>query len=445
MIKSDPLSRPEPIPLAELAPRLAGEFGKSIAVCRSQLDNGLRILSVKSPSSPILATQIHVAAGNRDVVKGLTGLAHCVEHMMFKTPNMDYDQEVESLGGACNAYTMQDTTSYVCESLAVALPEILELESTRFIDPLIEEDALASELEVILEERLQSVENSPTGLFSERMFAEAFPDHPYGWSILGSPEDLRQTRPEHCREFIREFYTAKRMVLAVAGPLDHSEIHALAERHLGKLSVGTDPNRRFNRPALGPRIAKSEITLRTKAELSATAFLGLLPGTQDLATARDLAAAELLGVILGWGDSSRLIQKLVFEEQIALDVEVGLQDYELGSLLLIDARSTEPGSPAPLRRRIREEIELLAHQTVSIHELEKAKTILATDYIRLLKSSSNRAELMGTIELAYPSTAGGFLARECFFDIQPQDIQGMARNLLAQNSSVVVDLEATNG
>lgn len=438
---SDQAIPPMKTTLEALSPRLARGFGQKIGVGWSPLPNGVLVIASTCDSSPLASVQVHLRAGNRDVPQDRTGLAHCVEHMMFKIPGLSLDETIEDLGGSSNAYTTFDSTCYWSDAFSTAVPELLALEARRFSHPGVDPKDLASEIDVILEERLQTVDNSPLGRVSEEIYSRSFDGHPYAWPILGHPADLERTEASDCLSYIQTQYAAPRLVLVLSSPLPFERVLELAGNTLGSLPTSSEsPPPRFDRRAAPSRY--SETSVNGPAELSSVSLATVLTSPSQPAGVRECAAAELLAVLLAWGESSRLVELLIHEKNLAYDVTASLEEYELGSLFLIEARAPDRRDPRELRDAILSCLDEIGSEPISENELGRARDVLATESLRTFKTHSSRAEFLGGLQLLYGDLHRGFAAAEAFWDIRVEEISEVAKKIADRSRNVTVLLQA---
>src|SRR3989441_3037104 len=190
-------------------------------VVAETLDNGLRVLLLEDHRSPIVSFQVWYRVGSRNEQRGATGIAHFLEHMMFKgTPTRgptQFARLVEENGGQDNAFTSQDVTSYFVDIAADKLGLVVELEADRMQHLLLDAKQIASEREVVIEERRTRTEDDPGGVLGEEVSSIAFKAHPYGYPIIGWMEDIKRITPAEIRAFYRTYYTPNNAVVVAVG------------------------------------------------------------------------------------------------------------------------------------------------------------------------------------------------------------------------------------
>src|SRR5215471_17728306 len=214
-------------------------------VAEATLENGLRVLILEDRRNPLVSVQVWYRVGSRDERPGATGLAHFLEHMMFKGtpthPKGTYSRIVESNGGHDNAFTTQDTTSYFVNIAADKVDEVLQLEADRMRNLLLDPAEIDSERQVVMEERRMRTEDSPDGLVSEGMNSLAFKAHPYRWPIIGWMEDIKRINPTELRAFYDTYYQPNNALLVVVGDVTAATLMARIRELFGQIPRGPDP------------------------------------------------------------------------------------------------------------------------------------------------------------------------------------------------------------
>src|SRR5512132_2517064 len=201
-----------------LAPSEAPAADRVVA---ATLDNGLRVLLLEDHRSPIVSFQVWYRVGSRNEARGLTGIAHFLEHLMFKgTPRFgpkEFARLVEQNGGQDNAFTSQDVTSYYVNIAAEKIDLVIELEADRMQNLLLDPKEIASEREVVIEERRTRSEDDPGGFLGEEVSSIAFKAHPYGCPIIGWMEDIKRITPAEIRAFYKTYYVPNNAIVVAVG------------------------------------------------------------------------------------------------------------------------------------------------------------------------------------------------------------------------------------
>src|SRR5512132_486135 len=232
------------IVLFALAAGSAGAQGADRVVAAT-LDNGLRVLLLEDHRSPIVSFQVWYRVGSRDEQRGATGIAHFLEHMMFKgTPTRgpkQFARLVEENGGQDNAFTSQDVTSYFVDIAADKLDLVIELEADRMQHLLLDAKQIASERQVVIEERRTRTEDDPGGFLGEEVSSIAFKAHPYGYPIIGWMEDIRRITPAEIRAFYRTYYVPNNAIVVAVGDFKTPAVMEKIQKTFGRIPRGRTP------------------------------------------------------------------------------------------------------------------------------------------------------------------------------------------------------------
>ena len=382
--------------LAAAAPR-AGLSAQDVSIPHEvfRLDNGLTFLVNEDPSIPVVAVDVwyHVGSGYEDV--GRTGFAHLFEHVMFEgsanVPEGDFDNLLEAAGAVNNGSTNTDRTNYyeILPSNALELALWLEADRMGGLLETMDPGKLDIQRDVVKNERRQSYENRPYGMFFPTAVEALYPaGHPYSWPTIGSMEDLGAASLEDVEAFFRRFYAPNNAVVAVSGDVRAEEVRALAERYFAWIPQG-DPVQRpdLPRPSLESR---RYITLEDRVTLPQVNLMWRTPP----ALSEDDAALQALAEILTSGKNSRLYRRLVYEEQVAQDVSSFNWSKLLSGDFFVTVTGREDQSLQALESAVVEEVARLAREGPTAEELERVVNGIETDFVAGLETAIGRAEQM---------------------------------------------------
>jgi len=373
--------------------------GSPIAVqapTRYVLHNGVRVLIQEYPSSEVVAVQLWVRAGGRDEAPTELGLAHYLEHMLFKgtttRPKGFVNRDVEGVGGYINAATSLDWTYYhvvMPASRAVASVEMLADIS---VNSSLDETELELEKKVVLEE-MRRTEDTPPRFLAFQLYQMVFDGHPYGRPVLGTPEIIQKLTRNTLLSFYRHHYVPESFTLVVVGPVDKAAILAAAERTLGRLPrSGLQRLPQSTPPGLAPKRNETPrpVTL---------AYLGMAwPGPKiDHA---DTPAVELLASILGQSRSSRLPQSLRERQALVNSIGSDYTPYEAGGVIMVTAR-LESANLARAEVETLSEIRRVRDQGVTDDELRRAITRAEAEHAFRSETADGRARLFGHAETVW--------------------------------------------
>jgi zinc protease len=378
------------------------------AVLATTLDNGLRVLLLEDRRSPIVTVQMWYRVGSRNEARGATGIAHFLEHLMFRGtarygPGV-FARLVERNGGQNNAFTSQDVTSYYVNLAAERLDLVLELEADRMQNLQIDPKIVTAEREVVIEERRTRTEDDPGGALGEEVSATAFRAHPYGQPIIGWPTDLTRITPEEIRAFYRTYYVPNNAILVMVGDFTAAEALAKVKAAFGAIPRGADPP-----PVLAvepPQNSERRVTVQRPAELPIV-YLGYPVPNQKSA---DAPALEVLSVILSGGRASRLYQDLVHERQLALEAGGDYSYFSIDPNLFWFWATPLPGQSAEtLEKELLAHMERLRREPVSEVELTRAKNQIESSFVFQDDSIHRRASLLARFELI-----GGYALKDAY-------------------------------
>jgi zinc protease len=374
------------------------------------LANGLEVVVVPDRRAPVVTHMVWYKVGAADETPGKSGLAHFLEHLMFKgtakNPMGRFSQAVAAVGGQENAFTSQDYTGYFQRVARENLKDMMEYEADRMTGLVLTDAAVIPELKVVLEEYNQRVGNNPRARLSEQIDAALYLNHPYGRPIIGWRHEIEALNREDALAFYKRFYTPNNAVLVIAGDVTTDEVRALAEQTYAKVPKVTEIAPR-SRPQEPQPAAVRRVTLADPRVAQPSMSRAYLVPSSSSAKPGESEALEVLGFILGHGNTSRLYRKLVEES----GVSVGAGGYYSGSAL--DATqfavygSPKPGVTLPqLEDAIDGVIDNLLANGVTADEVERASSRLVAESIYAQDNQSTMARWYGAA-----LTSGGSVER----------------------------------
>jgi len=287
------------------------------------LDNGLDVVVIEDHRAPVVTQMLWYRAGSADETPGVSGVAHFLEHLLFKgTKTMEpgeFSATVARNGGSDNAFTSYDYTAYFQRIAADRLDLIMRMESDRMTNLQLDEADILTERDVIIEERNQRVENSPGALFREQKNAMQYLNHRYGVPIIGWRHEMEALDLDAALDYYRTFYAPNNAILIVAGDVTPENVRTLAETHYGPIAANPDLPERV-RPQEPPQLAERRITMRDARVSQPYVTRSYLAPERDSGAQEKAAALTLLADILGGGQTSLLAEKLQFQIQTAVQV-----------------------------------------------------------------------------------------------------------------------------
>ncbi len=410
-----------------------------------KLDNGLHVIVQEDHRSPVVVSQVWYRAGSLDEVNGKTGVAHLLEHMMFKGTKKvaagQFSRLVAAAGGRENAFTGADYTCYYQQLEKSQLPLSMKLESDRMANLQLSKDEFSKEIKVVMEERRWRTEDKPQSKVNEQFQAVAYNAHPYGRPVVGWMNDLENMTVDDAREWYNNWYAPNNAVLVVVGDVNTDDVLKLAKQYFGPLKARPLPERK---PQTEPaQVGERRLIVKAPAKLPLVMMGYHVPALNDPATDWEPYALEILAGVLDGNPSARLNQNLVRQSQIAVDVGAGYDLIARGreSLFELQGAPSEGKTAAEIEAALLGQIELIKDKGVTADELDrvKAQVIAADVYQR--DSMFYQGMQIGQLEIAgfswrilkdYPARLKA---------VTPQQVQAVARKYLIKDNLTVATLD----
>ncbi len=300
-------------------PAQAGEAGATFGAETFTLSNGMRVVVVSNHRAPVVHHAVWYRVGAADEPPGKSGIAHMLEHLMFKgTPTVpagEFSKIVSRNGGNDNAFTAQDYTGYFQNIARDRLEMVMEMEADRMVNLDFGDEDFLTERQVVLEERRSRTDNRPRAQFSEQLSAAQYLSHPYGLPVIGWEHEIRAYTAEDSRVFYSRHYAPNNAILVVVGDITADELRAMAERIYGPIAAKPIPERA--RPTEPPQRAARVVEMADPRVASVEWSRSYLAPSYRTGDPAVIAAMEVLSQILGGGTTSRLYQALVVDQKIA--------------------------------------------------------------------------------------------------------------------------------
>ncbi|MCC6276442.1 MAG: insulinase family protein [Oligoflexia bacterium] len=419
------------------------ELGKlRFPVERKVLSNGLTILVHEDHTVPTVSFHIWYRVGSRDEDRKYTGIAHLFEHMMFKKAKRypgNAEKILQANGITNNAFTNYDYTGYFEDLPPQKLELVMDFESDRLENLVIDEETFKSEREVVKEERRFRVDNSVQGVLWENLWSTAFTKHPYSWPVIGWMEDLNRIDVERCRKFFKEHYTATNAVMVVVGDVKASKVFTLADKYFGSLPK-VDHKRDEFKPEPPQQSEKIKtVKLESKADQVVVAYR---IGKQGEPSSFNL---DVLSNILSEGDSSRLFKRLVYHDQSAVRVSGGSitpMDPGLFAVFVELKPGVKAESVLPV---ITSEIEKAALEEVKKEEVEKARNQLVKSWVSSIKTAHGKARGLALNEVVTGSYETLFDDLKKYQEVNPKSILKSAQQFLKKDNRTVIIVKPKKG
>ena len=407
-------------------------------ITTASLDNGLEIVVIEDHRAPVVVHMLWYRAGAADEPPGKSGIAHFLEHLLFKATDKvesgAFSRIVEENGGSDNAFTNQDYTGYFQRVASDRLDLMMELEADRMRNLRLTEEDIVTERDVIIEERNQRTENSPGVLFSEQRNAAQYLNHPYGIPVIGWRHEMVDLGLEDALDFYRTHYAPNNAILIVAGDVTPEEVQRLAEIHYGPLQPTIDLPKR-KRPQEPPQTSARRLVFEDARVAQPYVLRTYLAQERDSGDQRPAAALVLLAELLGGsGVTSFLGERLQFDTQNAVWTSafysgVSLDDTTFGFVIVPpEGRSLEEAEAD-----LDESIVAYLQEGVDSEALDRIKMQIRASEIYSDDSTQRLARRYGAA-----MTAGLTIA-----DIQawPEVLQSITEDEIMEAARTVFDMK----
>ena len=405
--------------------------------------NGLRLVFLRDTTAPIFSYQTWFRVGSRNEHPGRTGMAHFFEHLMFgETETLgpgQLDRMIEETGGDNNAATWTDWTFYRTSLPARDLKLAVRIESERMQRLVLDDTQIESEREVVVNERLERVEDDVDGFLDEHLFALAFQVHPYRWPTIGWMKDIRALAKDDIHDFYRRYYAPDRATLVVVGDVDETELLNLVDDHYGSMSAG-DLSTSAPDPTLPPEPAQmSERIQRYAKPVHADRMLvGYKAPPQHHP---DWPVLEFISALLCGGPSSRLYRRLVVDTEMATSTDTATMPFADPSLFRIAINITREHRAEAALAELDRVLAALRDQPVPTDELNKIKNCVETDFWAALEDSDGQAEALGHYESTLGDFRNLFVIADRLAAVTSAEIQRVARTYLIPTQRTIIIAE----
>lgn len=411
-------------------------FNKNFPIEKYLLSNGLKVIIMEDHSAPVFSYHTWFQVGSRNEKKGTTGIAHLFEHLMFKetknTKEGEFDRILEEQGGKINAATYVDWTFYRESLPKEAFDLIPNLEADRMQHMILSQEQLDAEREVVVNERLMRVDNSPQGSMYESLYQHAFTTHPYHWPVIGWMEDIKNIKREDCLNFYNTYYAPNNATIVVVGDVETKNVLEKIEKAYGNIPASTIPEQKL---PTEPN-QKAEKIIELQKEISSEKFIMgyRTPNAQH----PDYAALEIAHCILFDGKSARLQKILVNEKELATQTGGWVNQTKDPALYVIDVTMNPGKSIEDALKIIDEQIEQLIAHKVTQEELEKAKNRIETSFWSHFRTVDDKAESLGFHETVSLDFKRFFQEVPSLMKVTADDVQKAAKTyLIKQNRTIV--------
>ncbi len=412
----------------------------NIEVARYTLGNGMQLVVIPDRRAPVVTQMVWYKVGAADEPQGKAGIAHFLEHLMFKgteeVPAGEFSRIVRRHGGEDNAFTSQDFTAFYQRIAKDRLDLVMGLEADRMHNLKLTDDAVLPEREVIKEERRQRTDNDPANRLGEQLDAALYLAHPYGKPVIGWMSEMAQLNRDDAVAFYRQHYTPANAVLIIAGDVIPTEVKALAEKHFGVLSNTAPPQPRARTSEPEP-VASRRVTLADPRVATPLVQRSYLAPSYHTAKPGEAEALEVLAEVLGGNATSRLYRSLVVNQQVAAQAGANYSGENLDSgSFVIYATPVPGGSNDAAESALDAELNRLARDGTTEEEVARAKNRLLADTVYSLDSQFRLAYLFGSALTSGRTVEDVLGWDERVRKVTKEDVDKVARAVLQLNRSV---------
>lgn len=397
-------------------------------VRRYRLASGLGVILFADPSAPIVSYQTWFGVGSRHEKPGRTGIAHLFEHLMFGPTKTfgagQLDRLIEESGGDTNAATWVDWTFYRCSVPAPKIDLCARIESDRLVSLILDADALATEREVVIHERMQRVDDDVDGFLDEKLCRLAYGDHPYGHPTIGWMEDIRAIDVSDLHAFYRQYYAPNNATLVIAGDINEREVLELVGELYGDIPASQIPTEKSPPSCPTPPQAVVSFPKPIPAPRMAVGFVGV---GQDHP---DWPVLDVIAAVLCGAPSARLYREAVIEHELCSEIVSGIAPFSRPALFRVDASLRRGVTAEAVLALLDAQCETLSREPLGNAELDKVKSVLETNFWLELSSLDGKAEAIGHFETTLGDFSRLWTLAERIRSVTAEDVMRVAATYL---------------
>ena len=416
------------------------------------LKNGMTLIVKVDPRAPTAVHMLWVRVGSMDEVDGVSGVAHVLEHMLFKgtakVKQGEFSRRVAALGGRENAFTNKDYTGYYQQIPAKRLAEVMALEADRFANNQWPDIEFTKEIEVVKEERRMRTEDSPRMLMYEQLYATQFVASPYRRPVIGWMNDLDAMTPQDARDFYRRWYVPANAAIVVVGDVDVTEVKRLAESTYGQIPPGVVPARKPREEPV--QTGTRRVLVKAPADQAYLALSWKVPnfsGFEATDDNRDALALTLLAAVLDGYNGARLDRALAQGEGRLAD-RAGASNTMSGrgpQVFMLDAVPAKGKTPEQLEAALRAQITKIAKEGVSEAEMRRVKAQWMASNVYQRDSIFNQARELGGSWIEGMPLDSAERLMESLNTITPAHVQTVAAKYFGDDTLTVATLLPQQG
>lgn len=415
-----------------------------------KLDNGLQILVLPNHKVPVISHTIWYKVGAIDEPSGQSGIAHFLEHLMFKgTENLEsgeFSTRVARNGGEDNAFTSYDYTAYYQKIAADKLPMVMEMEADRMTGLILDKDEVLTERDVVLEERRTRIDRHPRNILLEIMRNNLFQNHPYQIPLIGFEHEIKTLNADHAKAFYQRYYAPNNAVLVIAGDVTAAKAMQLAQQYYG--SIPARDIRRLNKtkePSINAKGLNRQMTLTTDRVKTPELIRYYQAPSMNEGVRKHVYALEILSRVIGGSQTSHLYRRLVLDKKIAVSVEMGYDGVAKGpgilTLYVIPASGVDIET---IQQAVDEELQDIITNGVDEKAIERAKNILISEAIYAQDGVQSLAHIYGRVLVSDLPISYIEQWEENIQQVTAAQIQAAAAYLFQKEKSVTGILQPTH-
>ncbi|MGA9666197.1 MAG: pitrilysin family protein [Gallionella sp.] len=408
------------------------------------LANGLKVIVKEDHRAPVVVQQIWYKAGSMDEISGTTGVAHALEHMMFKgtkaVPAGEFSKLIAAAGGRENAFTNFDYTAYFQQLDKSKLPLAMKLESDRMHNLDLTANEFGKEIKVVMEERRMRTDDEPESLMNEIMMATIYEEHPYHHPVIGWMSDLQAMTVNDVKAWYNRRYAPNNATLVIAGDVKADDVFALAQRYYGGIPKKVlPPRRQFTEPV---QVGIKRLVVKAPAELPQLVMAYHAPALRDPKQDWQPYALQMLAGVLDGNESARLNKDLVRDQQVASNVGADYDALSRGpSLFTLEATPSTGKTVQDAEAALRGEIAQLVKDGVKEDELKRVKAQVMAGEVYKRDSVFYQAMQIGQLE----SVGLGYQAIPVMLEklqaVTAEQVQQVAKEFLKDDNLTVAVLD----
>jgi len=408
-----------------------------------RLENGLNVILHRDEKVPVVAVNMWYHVGSRNEKPGKTGYAHLFEHLMFEgsahIPAGKHFELIQSVGGLLNGSTYFDRTNYfeVLPSHYLELGLWLESDRMGWFLQALDEKKLKLQLDIVKNERRQTVDNQPYGVWLEKLLAMVYPDDfPYHWPVIGYMDDLDRAALGDFTDFFKKYYGPQNASLVIAGDFDEKSVKEYVEKYFSEIkNLASLPKEKILFDFYNG--GEKRQTVKDKVQFPRLYLAYPMPAFGE----KEMYAADLLSDVLSSGKSARLYRKLVHEKQICLDAFAALVPLEKSSLFIVMATAKPGISIETVESETLKVIDDIINEEITDYEIERVKNQLAVRKVSEIQTMMARADLLNQFSVYFNNASLINTDIDNYINIDKKALQKTAEKYLQkQNRSVLIFL-----